>query len=176
MLQESFWDYSCRVYAYPQVSATCLALQNEHGLDVNLLLFAVWHGRSRGMLDTQTRDAALSFSAKWSDAVVRSLRTARTWLKKQAREMEELSLLEREGILDLREQIKALELHTEHFQQDHLEALSKSPIRALDEAAQRRAASANINAVITEAVTANEALQIRLNTLLTALFEPPPNA
>lgn len=175
-MHESFWDYSCRVYRRPLVSSTCLALQNEHGLDVNLLLFAAWHALTRGYLDTETLEAAKGYSVAYSGAVVRSLRKARTWLKKEALAMDHITMLEREGMLDLREQIKALELHAEHFQQDRLEALSKSPIKALDETAQRQAAFANLRSVLGSDTVRDDALETKLDALLNALFESPPNA
>ena len=79
-------------------------------------------------------------------------------------------------MLDLREQVKALELHAEHFQQDRLEAFSQSSATALSEAVQRQAALDNLNAVIGTEATANEPLKLKLNTLVSALFESPPNA
>lgn len=175
-MHESFWDYSCRLYARPLVSSTCLALQNEHGLDVNLLLFATWHAHTRGPLDAATLDAARGYSVAYSGAVVRSLRKARTWLKKQAQGMDDISMQEREGMLDLRDQIAALELHAEHFQQDRLEALCKAPSQALDEATQRQAAIANLYAVISTETARDHALQSKLDTLINALFESPPSA
>ena len=176
MMHESFWDYSCRVYSRPVVSSTCLALQNEHDLDVNLLLFAVWHARTRGLLDAATLEAAMGYSVAYSAAVVRSLRKARTWLRKKAQGMDDITMLEREGMLDLRDQVKALELHAEHFQQDRLEALSKPPGLALDEAAQKQAAFANLRAVLGAETRRDKALETKLDTLLNALFESPPNA
>lgn len=175
-MHESFWDYSCRVYSRKPVSETCLALQNEHDLDVNLLLFAVWHAHTRGPLDTATLHAAKDYSVAYSGAVVRSLRKARTWLRKKAQGMDDISMLEREGMLDLRDQVKALELHAEHFQQDRLEAISKSPIKVLDEGTQRQAASDNLYAVLGTETTRDEPLETKLDTLLNALFEPPPSA
>lgn len=176
MKYESFWDYSCRVYSRPSVSGACLTLQNEHDLDVNLLLFAAWHAHARGPLDAETLNAVKSYSVEYSGAVVRSLRRARTWLKKKSQEIDNITMLEREGMLDLREQIKALELHAEHFQQDRLEALCRSPIKALDDLAQKQATIANIRAVIDADSTRDEALEYTLNTLFNALFEPPPSA
>lgn len=176
MMHESFWDYSCRVYRQQLVSRTCLALQNEHDLDVNLLLFAVWHARTRGPLDAETLGAAKRYSVAYSGAVVRSLRKARTWLKEKTQGMDDITMLEREGMLDLRDQVKALELHAEHFQQDRLEAFSKSPVKTLDEANQRQAAFANLHAVLEAETERDEALEAKLDTLLNALFESPPNA
>ncbi|NNC63961.1 MAG: DUF2390 domain-containing protein, partial [Gammaproteobacteria bacterium] len=36
---EGFWAFSVRVYGKPDVPTACLDLQNDYGLDVNLLLY-----------------------------------------------------------------------------------------------------------------------------------------
>lgn len=172
---ESFWDYSCRVYSRPVVSSTCLALQNEHNQDVNLLLFAVWHARTRGSLDAETLNAVKGYSVAYSGAVVRSLRKARTWLREKAQSMDDITMLEREGMLELRDQIKALELHAEHFQQDRLEALCKNPIMTLDIDVQKQAAFANLHGILSDDTPRDIALEAKLDTLLNALFESLPN-
>src|ERR1700738_5469821 len=38
------WRFSCAFYAQPGVSEALLALQDRAGLDVNLILFALWQG------------------------------------------------------------------------------------------------------------------------------------
>lgn len=171
-MHESFWQYSCRVYRAPAVSTSCLELQNQHGLDVNLLLFAVWYGCTRGPLPVSTQVAAQQFSRIWSKAVVRRLRKARTWLKHQALEMDSITPLARDGVLELREQIKAIELQSEHFQQDRLEALCETPRISLDIAEQRNAATENLHALLQP----SEVLEQDLQKLLTALFEPRSSA
>src|SRR5438477_3720171 len=40
------WHFSCAFYAQPGVSEALLALQDRAGLDVNLILFALWRGAS----------------------------------------------------------------------------------------------------------------------------------
>ena len=51
-LDNSFWRFSLGFYDQPSVAAQCLALQNEFGLDVNLLLLCFWQG-SEGKLLTR---------------------------------------------------------------------------------------------------------------------------
>ena len=47
----SFWAFSLEFYARPGVAEACLALQDRHGLDVNILLLCCWLGWSgRGRL------------------------------------------------------------------------------------------------------------------------------
>src|SRR6516162_7809580 len=43
---EAFWRFSLTFYALPRVAPALLALQDLEGLDVNLMLFALWLGIS----------------------------------------------------------------------------------------------------------------------------------
>ena len=38
-----FWRFSLRFYRRREVADACIALQEEAGVDVNLLLFLLWH-------------------------------------------------------------------------------------------------------------------------------------
>ena len=77
-----FWDYSLKIYMSDGVGAACLALQEAHQLDVNVVLFCIWHGASgRGALtDSEMAEATRAVSA-WHDSVVRPLRAVRTRMK-----------------------------------------------------------------------------------------------
>ena len=80
-MSEGFWDFSNRVYRKPDVSQCCLSLQDLYGLDVNLLLFACWHARSRGLCEPALAEKALAFSSNWANHVVKPLRGTRRWMK-----------------------------------------------------------------------------------------------
>lgn len=43
--QGSLWDFACRFYQVPGVEADCLTVQDQHGLDVVLLIFALYRAR-----------------------------------------------------------------------------------------------------------------------------------
>ena len=43
-----FWDFSLEVYAKEGVADACLRLQDDLGIDVNMLLFCCWAGHSGG--------------------------------------------------------------------------------------------------------------------------------
>src|SRR5215467_8805756 len=80
--EAAFWSFSLAFYGRPGVSERCLALQDEHGLDVNLVLLCCWLGWSgKGRLasaDLAALDAAV---APWRSAVVERLRAVRRALK-----------------------------------------------------------------------------------------------
>ncbi len=77
-----FWDYSLKVYMSDGVGAACLALQEIHQIDVNVVLFCIWLGASgRGvMTDSELAEARGAVGA-WHDSVVRPLRAVRTRMK-----------------------------------------------------------------------------------------------
>lgn len=160
----------------PQVSSTCLALQNSYGLDVNLLLFACWHARHRGCFDGELLENALSFSSLWADNVVKPLRGTRTWMKSN-----EDALWERarprlradqtppdaEKFDKLRQQIKSLELQSEQFQQNVLESLVVTPIQELSLEVRLSAAARNLRDIVeASAVPLNDIVVQSLSSLI----------
>ena len=109
------WAFSLATYGRPGVAAACLALQDRHGLDVNILLYCCWAGR-RGRALTAGELADLRAAADpWHDSVVRPLRAARRWLKEQI--AADANSDER-----LRAEIKARELEAERLEQSILAA------------------------------------------------------
>lgn len=77
-----FWTYSLRVYGGEGVSTACIALQDRHGLDVNLILYCLWIGQDGGgVLRTADFDRLVAVSADWNAGVIRRLRAARLAIK-----------------------------------------------------------------------------------------------
>ena len=98
-----FWTYSCDVYRLDGVAQHCLALQDDHGVDVNVLLYGAWLG-STGMQLNPAHLRQLEFLvAPWRSSVVQPLRRLRRRLEAQP-----------EVYADL----KTLELTAEHQQQN----------------------------------------------------------
>jgi len=132
-MTENFWRFSNQIYRRPGVADTCLELQNSKGADVNLLLFACWYGLNRGVLSEDLIQRTLDISQRWSKQVVIPLRQARTWMKQSEAllpDSRDIDLLLKQ-YRQLRQQIKATELHAEHFQQNLLESLlERSPLEA----------------------------------------------
>lgn len=99
-----FWDWAVAVYAKPGVAEACLDLQDDHGQNVPLLLWAVW--RSGEV------EAAVAAARTWEDKVVGPLRGVRRHLKGRA------------GADTLREQVKRIELEAERLLIEDLERLA----------------------------------------------------
>ncbi len=82
-LADEFWARSLALYGHREVAAACLRLQDEHGLDVNILLLCCFLARSgRGRLNTADLAAAEARVAPWRAGVIVPLRAARRALKR----------------------------------------------------------------------------------------------
>ena len=81
-LDNALWKFSLAVYAAPGVADECLAVQESHGVDVNVLLFCVWLAVARKVaLTPQDIDAIGAQVGVWHDSAVRPLRGVRRYMK-----------------------------------------------------------------------------------------------
>lgn len=137
---DDLWEFSLTLYAEPGVAASCLSLQNQHGFDVNLVLFCLWYGFRHGVLTEDLLKTALDTADRWRETVVQPLRSLRTRLK---RDLVESAYASSPEISALREKIKTAELDAERIQQQELEKLieqsvKKSPASVRGEHSTRR--------------------------------------
>jgi uncharacterized protein (TIGR02444 family) len=78
----ALWRFALAVYRKPGVSDACLLLQDRHGCNVPLLLFAAWAGAERGVALTADEVAAAGNAVgPWHGEVVEPLRVVRRRLK-----------------------------------------------------------------------------------------------
>ena len=74
----ALWRFALDFYALPDVSGALIELQDRAGLDVNLILFALWHGLSgRGRLDAQQLAAADQAVGMFRAEIIEPLRMLR---------------------------------------------------------------------------------------------------
>jgi uncharacterized protein (TIGR02444 family) len=117
-----FWDFSLRIYGSEGVSDSCIALQDECGADVNLLLFCGWLGTTGwGRLGPQDIRAAHDKTIAWQSGVVEPLRAVRRRLRQG------FSTIPIEYSDSLHASVMALELSAEHVQQASLSANVETP-------------------------------------------------
>ncbi|MBE9556297.1 MAG: TIGR02444 family protein [Proteobacteria bacterium] len=132
-----FWDWSLDIYGRPGVEKILLDLQNRHGLDVNLLLFACWTGATgRGRLVDEDWRRLADGTVDWRANVVEPLRAIRRHLKGRD---------EMPGAAAMHEKVKALELEAEHAAQLSIAGLApKQRELAVGTAVRIADASANL--------------------------------
>lgn len=118
---DRLWAFSLSVYGRPGAAEACLLLQDRHGLDVNLGLFALWLGAGGQRLDDATLAAARTAVEEWHRAAVVPLRNVRRFLKPLAGDA---------AVAALRNAVKATELEAERLEQRRLAALPPPAIRS----------------------------------------------
>lgn len=112
-----FWRFSLRIYRAPGVQQACLALQEECGADVNLLLLCGWLGHDGRALDKRRLHQAMSRVDAWQSDVIAPVRAARRAIKRNPP-------ADAEAAQTLRKQILALELELEYVEQSMLSELA----------------------------------------------------
>ena len=130
----AFWRFSLRFYREPAVADACIALQEQAGIDVNLLLFLLWHAtRKRTLSKTEVENFEAAV-APWRGATVIPLRGVRRALKSPP------ELVVPATAEQFRTKIKAIELEAERLQQEAMYALadekSFAEVRSVAEAAR----------------------------------------
>lgn len=121
---QNFWEFSVELYSSAGISTACLKLQNEYGIDVNLLLLCCWHGIQFGQLSETALEEAISFSKRWRQEVVQPLRESRKWMKLNTPSVQGPDEQgERLSFAKIREEIKHVELKAEKHQQSVLQNL-----------------------------------------------------
>lgn len=109
----SFWDWALAAYDKPGVPEACLALQDEHGFNTALLLWAVWADPDRETLANGVQTTVL-----WDETVLWPLRNVRRALKGHRPPFADTP---REA---LREDVKAAEMRAERTLMETLEGFA----------------------------------------------------
>lgn len=126
-LDNPFWRFSLAVYAAPGVAEECLALQQSHRVDINLLLFAAWMGAGyRTTLSEADMHRFAGAVGRWHRTVVVPLRSVRQAMKP----LPEMHHGEAAG---LRREIAASELRAEQIEQAMLFAVAADLPDGLEE-------------------------------------------
>ncbi len=116
-IEISLWDFSLHHYARAGVSNVCLRLQDECGINVNLLFWAWWLGHRGQTLDSELLAQARRSIHDWDQHYVMPLRQLR-------RQMKANFGTGNQGIEAIRTHIKHAELLAEKHIQELLESMS----------------------------------------------------
>jgi uncharacterized protein (TIGR02444 family) len=156
-----FWRFSLRFYRQPAVADACIRLQEEAGIDVNLLLFLLWHATQQRALSAAEVVEVERRIGGWRDMTVVPLRAVRRALKSPP-------ALVAPAIAELfRTRIKAAELEAERLQQAAMYELARFSPLGRDAPSLAEAARANVAAYETMRGVAFPATVVE--TLLEAL-------
>jgi uncharacterized protein (TIGR02444 family) len=156
-----FWRFSLRFYRQPEVADACIALQETAGVDVNLLLFLLWHATQKRALSATDVAELERRIAPWRNMTVIPLRAMRRALKSPP------TLVAGASAELFRTKIKAAELEAERLQQEAMYELAHPALLGVEASSPEAAARANVAAY---AATCGGAFpQPAIETLLAAL-------
>lgn len=113
----AFWRFSLRFYARSGVAPLCLSLQDQHGIDVNILFFILFLSLQERQLTTADIHRIDQTAAEWRTRAVLPLRALRRDLKNS------VAAMDAAATEMLRTEIKRCELQAERMQQEMLERL-----------------------------------------------------
>ena len=117
--QPPIWDFVLGYYRQQGVSEGAITLQDQLGLDVNMVLFLMWLSGSKRVLAQADIKTVIDTSKDWQHQVVVPIRAVRRLLKENA------PLVEQEAALAYRKKIQALEIEGEQLQLTAMGALSQ---------------------------------------------------
>jgi uncharacterized protein (TIGR02444 family) len=135
----AFWRFSLRFYARDGVAPICLALQDHHSVDVNVLFFLLFLSLEKRRLAPADVQRIEHATAAWRTRAVQPLRALRRDLKSG------VTAMDTHASEALRAEIKHCELHAERLQQEMLERAFPAATTGVASSAQD-AAAANIAA------------------------------
>jgi uncharacterized protein (TIGR02444 family) len=114
-----FWRFSVKFYAVPGVAQACIDLQDQAGVDVNILFFLLWNAtQGRALAATDVAELERSIGA-WREMTVVPIRNVRRALKSPP------PIVPRDTAEGFRTRIKAVELEAERLQQEAMYELAK---------------------------------------------------
>jgi len=135
-----FWRFSVKFYAEPGVAPACIELQDQAGVDVNLLFFLLWNAtKARAFNQAEVADLDRSFGA-WRDMAVVPLRELRRALKSPP------AAVAPDVAEGFRTRIKAVELEAERLQQEAMYALAQAGPLGRESASKVNAARRSVEA------------------------------
>jgi len=115
-----FWRFSVKFYAVPGVAPACIELQDQAGVDVNLLFFLLWNATQNRTLNHSEVAEIERLIGAWREAAVIPLRNVRRALKSPP------AVVAPDVAEGFRTRIKAVELEAERLQQEALYGLAQS--------------------------------------------------
>ncbi len=97
----AFWEFSVQIYTRSQVEPACICLQDNYGININLMLFCIWSSRNGSEpLSPDAIQNAITSCFHWRSSVIEPLRSVRRMVQKQEAEERAIKSLQRSLLHD----------------------------------------------------------------------------
>jgi uncharacterized protein (TIGR02444 family) len=134
------WRFSLDLYRAPGFSDACIRLQDEAGVDVNIVFFLLWNASLKKQFAVADVAATDGHVAAWRNTAVIPIRAIRRALK-------DAPVLPDSGVVEVyRTRIKGLELEAERLEHEALSDFFQSDAPGREVASAPDAARANVAA------------------------------
>ncbi|MGH6664348.1 MAG: TIGR02444 family protein [Pseudolabrys sp.] len=143
-MNSPFWDFSIAVYGASRVERECLALQDQFGLDINLVLLCAFLGRDGIALTPDDIASVRQEVQSWQQNVVSALRAVRRRLKTVTTTNADAA----NAAADLRANVKVAELESERIEQTMLEQWATARLATRPRGDPRDMVPANLQALL----------------------------
>ena len=111
----AFWDFSINFYQRPNVEESCLTLQDEFSLNVNLILFCYWLSiEKQQVLSRDQWSVLLNASLPWEE-IIKPLRQSRRMITQST------IAWPNDFKQETKKAVAEIEINTEHMQQLSIE-------------------------------------------------------
>ena len=115
-----FWRFSIKIYGVAGVAPACIELQDQAGVDVNVLFFLLWNATQGRALNADDVTKIEDAIRPWREMTVVPLRGIRRALKSPP------SVMTPDAAEGFRTRIKSAELEAERLQQEALYGIATS--------------------------------------------------
>ncbi|VAW57254.1 hypothetical protein MNBD_GAMMA07-1351 [hydrothermal vent metagenome] len=109
-----FWNYSAQIWSLPEVETLCLNLQNNHAINVNILLYCYWIGAKKCILNEDDIQILLDTAQPWQ-TIIAPLRDSRKMMQQHLVAMP--ANMRKQTVFNINE----MEINAEHMTQIALE-------------------------------------------------------
>jgi uncharacterized protein (TIGR02444 family) len=134
------WRFSVELYRAPGFSDACIRLQDEAGVDVNIVFFLLWNASLKKQFSADDVRATDRAVAAWRETAVIPIRNIRRALK-------DAPILPDPGVVEgYRTKIKAIELEAERLEHEALSDFFQEAAPGIAASSATDAARANITA------------------------------
>ncbi|VAW58316.1 hypothetical protein MNBD_GAMMA08-2651 [hydrothermal vent metagenome] len=165
--KSEFWNYSTQIWTLPNVESLCLELQNDHDINVNLMLYCCWVGDKNLNLNDDDLQILLDTIQPWQ-TMIKPLRDSRKLMQQH------LIAMPANMIDQTLENISEMELNAEHMAQLALEkALKPEKISPCKNQSHIECSLSNIKIYVGSLsnIASIDEIMPQISQLLTAIFQ-----